>query len=295
MIVLMEFVVYIALILIGLCLGSFAGATVWRLRARQLVQDKKDHEPYNKKEFERLHKLAKTKLTKDRSRCLHCDYTLKWYDLIPVVSWLTLRGKCRNCHKKIGSFELLIELGVAAFFVASYAFWPFGLETPLEIIRLVIWLVAGVVLAMLFAYDTKWFLLPDKLTIALAALGLLTVIIAVIESDDAWATIFSAVGSVAILSGLYLALYLFSKGKWIGFGDIKLGLGLALLLVEWQQAFIALFLANLIGCIIVIPLLTSGKLKRNSHVPFGPLLIAGTVLALFISPFILSFYVDAWI
>jgi leader peptidase (prepilin peptidase)/N-methyltransferase len=295
MIVLMEFVIYVALVLVGACMGSFAGATVWRLRARQLVRDKKNHEAVSGKEFNKLEKLAHTKLSSDRSRCLHCDYTLKWYDLIPVVSWLSLRGKCRNCHKPIGYFELIIELGVIAFFVVSYALWPFTLDTGLEITRFIIWLVSGVVLAMLFSYDAKWFLLPDRLTIVLAMLGVGTVAIAAVQSGNPLLSILSALGSVAILSGLYLGLYLISKGKWVGFGDVKLGVGLALLLIDWQLALIALFLANLIGSLIVIPGLASGKLKRSSRVPFGPLLILGAILAQFIGPAILSFYVGTLI
>ena len=290
MIVLMEFVVYIALILVGACLGSFAGASVWRLRARQLKHDKKDKEPVDAKEYKMLESLATTKMSKDHSHCLHCGYQLKWYDLIPIYSWFSLRGKCRNCHKRIGYFEILIELGMVTFFVASYIFWPFTLDTSLEIARFVIWLLAGVALAMLAAYDLKWFLLPDKLTIIVGVLGVATVAIACLQSGNPLVTILSAVGAAGVLSGLYLVLYLASRGKWVGFGDVKLGLGLAFLLVDWQSALVALFLANLLGCLIVIPLLARGTLKRTSRVPFGPLLIAGTILAQFLGPLLLSFY-----
>lgn len=286
----MEYVIYLALILVGACLGSFAGATVWRLRARQLAYDKKHKEPVDAAEFKQLEKLTKHKLAHDRSQCLHCGYTLKWYDLIPIVSWLALKGKCRNCHKRIGYFELLIELGVAVFFIASYIFWPFELGSALEITRFVIWLIAGVILAMLVAYDTKWYLLPDKLTALLAGLGVITVVITVIQSADPLGTIVSAITAVVILSGLYLALYLVSKGRWVGFGDVKLGLGLALLLSDWQLAFIALFLANFVGCLIVLPFMITGKLKRSSRVPFGPLLIIGMVLAFFIGPSLIELY-----
>jgi len=295
MIVLMEFVIYLALILIGACLGSFAGATVWRIRARQLKSDKKHHESVDEKEYASLKGLADTKVSKDRSRCLHCGYELKWYDLIPVISWLTLRGKCRSCHKRIGYFELLIELGTIAFFLVSYIFWPFALDAPLEIARFVVWLVAGVVLAMLFSYDAKWYLLPDKLTIVLAGLGVVTVTIAALQSGNPLMTVLTAIGAVAVLSGIYLGLYLLSRGQWVGFGDIKLGFGLALLLIDWQLAFIALFLANLIGCLIVIPLLATGKLKRTSRVPFGPLLILGTIVAQFVGPAIVASYFSALI
>lgn len=289
----MEYVVYLALILLGVCLGSFAGATVWRLRAFQLKADKKHKEPVNKKEYARLEKLTKHKLSKDRSQCLHCGYELKWYDLIPIVSWVALRGRCRHCHKPIGYFEPLIEVGMAIFFVVSYMFWPFGLETPLEIARLIIWLLSGVVLAMLFAYDAKWFLLPDKLTAILAGLGAVNVTLMAIQSTTPIETVLSAVGAVGILSGLYLVLYQVSKGRWVGFGDVKLGVGLALLLVDWQLAIVALFLANLIGCLVVIPFMAMGKLKRDSHVPFGPLLIAGTIVALFIGPSLIELYAFA--
>jgi prepilin signal peptidase PulO-like enzyme (type II secretory pathway) len=291
----MEWIVYIALILLGVCLGSFAGATVWRLRARELKFEKANGARVDHMEYKRLSPLVKTSLLTDRSRCLHCSYTLKWYDLIPVISWLGLRGKCRNCKKPIGSFELLIELGVAAFFVVSYALWPFSLDDGLGVARFVTWLAAGVALAILFAYDKKWFLLPDRASLVVIGLGIITVAIAALQSGNLIDTLLTTLGSVGILSGLYLFLYLFSKGKWVGFGDVKLGLGLGLLLADWQLAIVALFLANFIGCLIVVPLLAMGKLKRNARVPFGPLLIAGAVVAQFAGPTIISLYLTTLI
>lgn len=296
MIVLMEkSVIYLALILFGLCLGSFAGAMVWRLRARQLVEDKKDHEAYDKEEYKRLKKLTASNTLDDRSRCLHCSYVLRWYDLIPLVSWLSLKGKCRQCHVSIGYLEPLIEFGVALFFVASYAFWPYPLETALEVMRLIVWLIAGVGLAILFAYDTKWFLLPDRVNFTVIGFGLISALLVVFQSGDILTSVLSTIGSVVILSGLYLVLYLVSRGQWIGFGDIKLGLGLALLLADWKLAFVALFSANLIGCLIVIPAMMSGKLKRTSHVPFGPLLILGFVIAQLAGPYLVQTYLSSLI
>lgn len=286
---------YIALVLVGACFGSFAGATVWRLRARQLRTDKKNGERVDSKEYNRLEPLATTKIAKDHSRCLNCSYTLKWYDLIPVVSWLALRGRCRNCRKPIGRMEILIELGMIAFFVLSYVLWPFDLNTSLDTVRFLAWLAAGVVMGILFVYDVKWFLLPDKANLALVTLGAITLGITAAQSGDVFATILSALGAVGILSGIYGVLYLASGGKWIGLGDVKLGVGLALLLVDWQLALIALFFANFVGCLIVIPLLATGKLKRQSHVPFGPLLIIGMILAQFFGMYILSFYVGTLI
>ena len=290
MVLMDSLVVYVALVLVGACFGSFAGATVWRLRAKQLQADKDAKEPYDRKEYTRLKKLLGKKTLQDRSRCLECGYELQWYDLIPIVSWLSLRGRCRSCKHPIGKFELIIELATVAFFVGSYAFWPGGVHTGLEIAHFVLWLAAGVVMGVLFAYDLKWFLLPDSFVVALAVIGLGIVGVSAAETQDVGTTILTAIGAVGVLGGLYAVLYAISKGRWVGFGDVKLGVGLGLILVDWQLAAVALFLANFVGCLIVIPLLASKKLKRNAHIPFGPLLITGAVLAWFIGWHILDWY-----
>lgn len=291
MIVFMEqFIIYLALVLFGLCMGSFAGASVWRLRARQIATDKSNGEKVDSDEYNRLNKLTKKPLTNDHSICLNCSYKLKWYDLIPIISWVSLGGKCRKCRKPIGYFEPLMEIGVAVFFVLSYAFWPYPLNGSLEITRLFLWLVAGVGLAILFAYDKKWSILPDTLNYLVIGLGAISAILLLISTSSPLGVAISIIGSVAILSGLYWAIYIVSKGMWIGFGDVKLGLGLALLLADWKLAFIALFAANLIGCFVVLPGLLRKKLKGDSHVPFGPLLIAGFVIAGLFGTYIVNWY-----
>lgn len=291
MIVLMEtFFIYLVLIVIGLCMGSFAGASVWRLRAYQLKNDKAEGEKVNEKEYETLEKLSKSSMSKDYSRCLHCSYRLKWFDLVPLVSWLSLGGKCRKCHKPIGYMEPAIEICVAAFFALSYAFWPDSLSSMIGITSFIIWLVAGVGLAILFVYDIKWSLLPSQLSMGIALLGAINSLIVILQSDDKIAAIASVVAAVFILSGLYWVLNKLSKGKWVGFGDVELGLGLALLLADWKLAFIALFMANLVGCLIVLPPLIAGKLKRNSKVPFGPLLIVGFIFAKLAGFYLVSTY-----
>lgn len=291
MIVLMEqAILYLILIIFGLTLGSFAGATVWRLRARQLVEDKAAGEPYDKAEYKQLAKLTNATIATDHSQCLHCSYKLRWYDLIPLLSWVSLGGKCRECRHPIGALEPMIELAVAAFFVLSYLLWPYPLASTLDISRLVVWLIAGVALAMLFVYDFKWSLLPDKVSFTVIGLGIINLIVVILTTNDVLGALLSAAGSVLILGGLYLALYVVSKGEWIGFGDVKLGLGLGLLLADWRLAFIALFAANFIGCLIVIPAMITGKINRQTHVPFGPLLIVGLVVAQFVGPHLIALY-----
>lgn len=293
MIVLMEeFFIYSVLIVFGLMFGSFAGASVWRLRARQLVEDKAEGEKVDSKEYKKLLPLTKSTVRTDRSRCLHCEHPLAWYDLLPLVSWLSLRGKCRYCRAKIGWFEPLMELGVATFFVVSYLLWPEAFITATDVFQFVLWLLAGVLLTILFAYDLKWFLLPDVIVFPLIVIGAVIAVIEITTASGIVAALLSVAGGVAILSGLYFILHKISKGQWIGFGDVKLGLALALLLADWQLAFIALFAANLIGCLIVVPGMLLGKLTRTTRVPFGPLLIIGTVLAMLCGPWLLASYFD---
>ena len=293
MIMLMEWLVYIALVLFGGALGSFAGASVWRLRARQLVYDQKHGEEVNKKELTKLKPLI-TELKNDRSHCLACGRSLRWFDMIPVLSWLALRGKCRQCKKHIGWFELLIELGLIAFFIISYILWPTELLGWIEITQFIVWLIIGVVLAMLFAYDAKWYLLPDILNITLVVLGVVFVALSAVQGD-AVQTVLSAIGSVGILAGLYWILHVVSRGRWVGFGDVKLGVGLGLILIHWQLALVALFAANFIGCLLVLPLLIIGKLKRQSRVPFGPLLIAGALVAFIFGNQIIDWYTGLFV
>lgn len=292
----MSITIIIVLLVLGLCAGSFAGATVWRLRARQLVADKKSGEKVNEHDLKRLRPLATGAFGhKDRSRCLNCGYQLKWYDLIPLVSWITLRGKCRKCRKSIGWFEPLMEIGVAAYFIGSYILWPDPLNNPIAITQLVVWLLAGVSLAILFAYDAKWFLLPDSVNTTLWILGIVSATLVIIDSTDKLAAISSIVSSVGILSGLYLLLYMISKGNWVGFGDVKLGFGLGLLLADWRLAVIGLFAANFVGTLIVLPGMVAGKIKAQSRIPFGPLLIAGTIIAKFTGIWLIGAYASALI
>jgi len=245
--------IIIALGLLGVCLGSFANAAIWRLKVRKDI-------------------------VRDRSECTHCHHKLAANDLIPVVSWLMLRGKCRYCHKKIDD-NPLVELSVGVYLVASYLLWPAMLNSNYAVFDFGLWLLYGVGLAILFMYDLRWYLLPDRVVWPLVVLGTVDFIARGVSEHLSMQQFFTEAGlALLVISGLYYMLYLVSKGKWVGFGDVKLGIFMGLAL-GWQMGLLTLFLANLIGCLVIIPGLLSGKLKRDSQVPFGPLLIVGFVIA----------------
>ena len=265
-----------ALLLLGVVLGSFAGAQVWRVRARQLRTDKQTGHPYDKHEWRQLRVLLQGTVRDDRSRCLQCGHVLAWYDLLPVVSWLSTGGRCRYCQQFIGWFELVMELVLGVGLALSYLVWPWAL--PASSLLFAVWVVVALVLMILAAYDAKWQLLPDPLNYGLMALGALFVLVRMTTLHDV--DLVSLTGAVALLAGLYGGLYAISRGAWIGFGDVKLCVGLALLLGDWRLAFMTLFFSNMLGCIIVLPGLVRGQLNTRSQVPFGPLLIIGCVISL---------------
>lgn len=277
-----QLMVAIALAMLGAVMGSFAGAQVWRLRARQLVYDKTHGQPVDAAEYRRLKPLAHGRVWGDRSRDLDTGRVLPWYDLIPIVSWLWLRGRSRYTGRFIGWMELLIEVGVTAFFGLSYWLWPGDLTTLPELIKLVAWLAAGVGLAIVFVYDLKWSLVPSLPIYAAGVCGVVFATITALQIPDTAQAALSLATGVIILAGLYYILHVVSRGRWIGFGDIEIGVVLALLLGQWQLAFIALFAANAIGSAIVLPGIISGRLHRTSRVPFGPLMIAGFLVAVVI-------------
>lgn len=272
------------LFVLGLAFGSFVNALVWRMRQHELEEKESRAKHFLKKlltlDFGSSGNDRYSMLT-GRSMCTHCKRELAAHDLVPVLSWLWLRGKCRYCKKPIGVQYPLVELAVAVLFAVSYLFWPQPLDAWYQWFNLAVWLVGLVGLAALFVYDLRWFLLPDKITlplIALAAVNVAVQFFAWQPQGNGFETLqFYAYGLLPV-AGLYYFIHLFSKGKMVGFGDVKLGIFIGLSL-GWPGALLVLFLANTIGALTVLPGMLTGTLTRTSRVPFGPFLIIAYVIA----------------
>ena len=285
---------------LGLVLGSFVGAQVWRLRLRQLREDKAAGElqPEDDVELKRLSVLHSKGVATDRSKCLQCSHTLAWYDLLPLISWVSTRGRCRYCKQFIGWFEPAIELSLASVFVVSYLVWPFEFDSVYVVGAFILWLIGLTLGAILWVYDKRWFLLPDRINFALIAVAALYALVHIIDGEV-------SVGDVAlaliVFSGVYGSLYYFSRWQygiqntWVGFGDVKLSIALALFALEWQYAFLAILLANVLGTLLVLPGLATGKIKRGAHIPFGPLLLIGTALSVLFGAQIIDWYLGLFL
>lgn len=267
-----------ALVLLGLCFGSFVNALVWRLH-KQSSAGAKESKKYS--------------ISKGRSMCVNCGHRLTAADLLPVVSWLTLRGKCRYCHQKISWQYPVVELATATLFVVSYLFWPEFLS-GLEIAAFGLWLISLAGLIALVVYDIRWMLLPNKVVFPLYGVAVLFVAARMLHEQSLWPLIGALLG-VLIGGGLFYVLFQVSKGKWIGGGDVKLGFLLGALVGGPLPALMLLFFASLLGSIIGGVLLASKKASRKTRIPFGPFLIAAAIITILFGQQISEWYVDFFI
>lgn len=224
----------------GVVVGSFFNALVWRLPRHKSICAR-------------------------HSICVHCRHALAWYDLIPVVSFVLLRGRCRYCHKHISWRYPIIEVVTGLVLTLPLAF--FGLTTTFVFVAL---LSAGLELLFLFDYFSS--ILPDEVTIPCIVLGIVVALLLHRNIMDI------ALGGI-LGAGFFWLQYVLSRKKWIGSGDIRLGgvMGVAL---GVQLLPVALVVAYCSGALVSIVLLLTKKKKMQSHIPFGTFLSASTYIVL---------------
>ena len=252
-------------VILGLIAGSFLTAFVDRLRdGRNFVSG--------------------------RSACDRCHQRLGVLDLVPLFSWLFLRGRCRHCNRIVSWYYPVVELVSGLSFGLFYLFWPLSFS-DWNLALFIGWLPALVALLALAIYDLRWWLLPNKIVYPLCAWALL--LLALRFLDQMSPTVFlDAFLSLLVGGGLFFLVYRFSP-KHIGGGDVKLGAALGLLLVDWRLAMMMIFLSAIIGMAVVLVLLLIGrgrKMNLNSKLPYGPFLILAAWLAFSFGENLLNWY-----
>lgn len=267
------------LIVLGLCMGSFVNALVWRLHEQERSSSKKSTKKLDKR----------LSITKGRSMCPHCEHELATIDLLPIVSWVLLRGKCRYCKKAISVQYPIVELVTAFIFVISYISWPKDFDSA-QIALFVLWLAMLVGLMALLVYDLRWMILPDKIVYPLGFIAGAMAIITVAVSHKPLVALISVVLSVAVGGGIFYVLFQVSGGKWIGGGDVKLGWVLGLFLATPARSFLMIFAASLLGVLISLPLMLSHRLSKKSIIPFGPFLIIAAIFVQLYGSNVLNWY-----
>ncbi len=254
----------------GLIVGSFLGVVNYRLKTAEDIIFK-------------------------GSYCPHCKHKIRWYDNIPLLSFILLSGRCRECKKRISWEYPLIELLTGFLFAA--AAWKFfgsviagfgaGTERTLgmsDVIELSFWLFVISYLIVIFFHDLDYMMIPDVIVYPAVLVTFLYKIYRYIQSPLGIADLKAPITSSllgAILAGLFFfALVWVSKGKWMGGGDIKLGF-LAGLIVGWPKIIFVLFFAYMIGSVVSLILVAAKKKTWKSQVPFGPFLVSAVLIVMF--------------
>jgi leader peptidase (prepilin peptidase)/N-methyltransferase len=222
-------------------------------------------------------------LVRPGSRCARCHTPIRPWQNVPVVSWLLLRGSCAHCGDRISARYPLVELGTAALFVAVTA--HFGL-TPV----LPAYLYLAAIAIALAVIDLDVQRLPNVIVLPSYLFGGLLFVLAAAVQGTWWPVQRGLIAMVA-LGAAYLAIALLYRGG-MGLGDVKLAglLGLFLGWLGWSQVLVGTFAGFLLGGLVGGVLVALGRANRKTPVPFGPFMLAGALLALFVAAPIGSAY-----
>ncbi len=210
-----------------------------------------------------------------RSRCDHCHKPLRWFELIPLVSYVIQGARCRRCHKHLSIKYPLIE----TFTGVIFAFTAFTMITDWQ--KMIAYLIIFSSLLVIGFIDVKHYIIPDSMIVT----GFIGSLLLVSSFNDLTVRFITGVGAFLFL----YAIWYVTKGKGMGFGDVKFAffLGFSLGFPEIIVAFYAAFLTGaLVGIILIV-----GQLKSlKSKIPFGPFLIAGYCCSLFLTQSVLRFF-----
>jgi leader peptidase (prepilin peptidase)/N-methyltransferase len=236
---------FIVIFLFGIVIGSFLNVCIFRIPEHQTV-------------------------VTERSHCMHCGYQLSWYDMVPVFSWLFLRGRCRKCGEPVSPQYPIVEAANGILYVGIFAVRGFTLES-------VIYCLLASALLVLSVIDWRTYEIPFGINIFILVLG----VIQVAADLQNWMQYLFGFFCVSILLWLILML---SKGRAIGGGDVKL-MAAAGLLLGWER----IILAFLMGCVLgsVIHLIRMKASGAEHVLAMGPYLSAGILLA--------ALWGDTWI
>lgn len=241
--------------LFGLVIGSFLNVVILRLNTGRSV-------------------------AKGRSHCARCNHELGWRELVPVFSFLFLKGKCKNCKQDISFQYPIVELSVGILFVLAYSFFvvPFGLSPLSWVLFLFISIIISL-LTVIFVYDLRHKIIPDTIVYPFILTTLFSVFLKMYFVPHIfW---FKMLIAGPVMATPFFLIWLFSKGRAMGFGDVKLSLGIGWL-VGINTAICTLILSFWLGGAVgIVLLLLSKKYNLKSEIAFAPFLILALAIVIF--------------
>ncbi len=254
----MEILLLVIIFVLGLCCGSFVNMLIYRVAINYKLESRK----------------FKVK-SKRRSFCDYCGKQLSWFENIPVISWIIQRGETRCCGKKLSILYPIVEFTTGILFLLSFQFLisNFQLINFWKIVQLCISFLIIVFLVFSAVFDLKYMILPDFSTVILVSSSL---VLWISRYFGDWTYIWSALGSFLFLDFLYLI----TKKKGMGFGDVKLAVFMGLFL-GYPKIIVAFYTAFIVGAAMSLILMILKKATKKTQIPFGPFLIFGTLVAWF--------------
>ena len=248
----MEILIYTFIFLYAISIGSFLNVVIYRLPIGENI-------------------------AYGRSHCTSCNADIKAIDLIPILSFLNLRGKCRNCKSKISNQYILIELltGVIAIGIA----YKFGFTFYSVLVFLF-----ALILIVISMIDLQSMIIPDRLNILIGILA-----IAFTFSSQDVSLVERAIGFFAISVPMYILVLFIEDG--FGGGDIKF-IAFAGLVLGYKNTILTMFVACILASIVSIYLLSLKKIDKKSHIPFGPYLCMASFIAIMCGDEVISWYLS---
>lgn len=238
---------------VGACVGSFLNVAIFRTHEGESV-------------------------ARGRSKCRACEEPIAVRDLVPVLSYLRLRGRCRSCKAVLSWQYPVVELATGFLFVAAFA----GGGEWMQIVR--DWVFVSY-LVIIFVYDLRHMLIIDRFTIP--AMIFAVIVNLWLGTIPAW----SIVAGGAVLAAFFWIQFAVSKGTWVGGGDIRMGALMGFML-GLEQGLVALFLAYLLGAAVGLAMMVSGAATRKTPVPFGTFLAVATIVTLFAGQPLMDWYLN---
>ncbi|RLC39626.1 MAG: prepilin peptidase [Candidatus Nealsonbacteria bacterium] len=274
----MKIILSLIIFVFGISVGSFLNCVIYRLE-------------------------IKRSFLKGRSFCPKCHHILRWYDLIPILSFIFLKGKCRYCREKISFQYPLVEIATGILFLSIFWHLNSGRQPdlrPFFLVDLLYLLIVSCLLVIIFVYDLKHYIIPDK--IIYPAIGI-TFVFRILDFGhwdllriwDLGSGILRSLQTPLIAGvsagAFFFLLWLVSGGRWMGLGDAKLAFFMGLFL-GFPNIVVGIFSAFFLGAIIGLGLIAFGKKSLKSKIPFGPFLVTGTFIALFFGEKIINCYLN---
>ena len=240
---------------LGLIFGSFANVCIYRMPRNMSV-------------------------VKPNSHCTSCNAFIKWYDNIPILSYIFLKGKCRRCKSKISIKYPLVEFSCGVLFVSMYYLYGF-------VFMLIPFCLLVFSLLVTAIIDFEFKIIPDEISFMLMIVGFVTSFFNLNLGETIGQRVLNSflgflVGGGSLFIIAVIGKFIFKKDA-MGGGDIKVMAGVGTF-IGWDKVLFAIFVASLFGSIVGIILIICKKIGRKQEITFGPYLALSSFLTLFLSP-----------